>query len=186
MTRVLILNGTSSSGKSTLARALQAALPGAWLHFGVDDFIRALPAGLPGGITFGDGGEVRVGDAFRRLELAWMSGLAATARAGANLIVDDVFLGGAETQARWSAALGDLPTLWVGVDCDLAVAGAREAARPDRTPGMTRQQAGVVHTGVRYDLRLDTSADPPEAVARRVAAALLARLETGADATLRP
>lgn len=85
MARVLILNGTSSSGKSTLARALQSALPGAWLQFGVDDFIRALPAELPGGITFGDGGEVVVGDAFRRLERAWMAGLAATARAGANL-----------------------------------------------------------------------------------------------------
>ena len=48
----------------------------------------------------------------------------------------------------------------MGVDCDLGVAEAREAARPERTPGMARQQAGVVHAGVCYDLRVDTSADP--------------------------
>lgn len=39
-----------------------------------------------------------------------MAGLVETARAGANLILDGVFLGGKSTQARWREALGDLPT----------------------------------------------------------------------------
>lgn len=111
--------GPSSSGKSTLARALQAALPGA------------------------------------------------------------------ASQARWLAVLGGWPVLWVGVGCDLRVAEAREAARPDRTPGMARRQAATVHQGVRYDLRLDSSHDSPQALARRVAA-VLAGGPAMTGGTLRP
>ena len=43
-TQVIVLNGTSSSGKTTLARALQAVLPDPWLTFGIDTLLGALPA----------------------------------------------------------------------------------------------------------------------------------------------
>jgi chloramphenicol 3-O phosphotransferase len=42
-TRVIVLNGGSSSGKSSIARVLLELLPGLWLTFGVDAFIDALP-----------------------------------------------------------------------------------------------------------------------------------------------
>jgi len=41
--RVILLNGTSSSGKTTLVRALQATLPDPWLEIGIDRFVFALP-----------------------------------------------------------------------------------------------------------------------------------------------
>ena len=41
--RIVVLNGGSSSGKSSITRALQEMLPGIWLTFGVDTFIEALP-----------------------------------------------------------------------------------------------------------------------------------------------
>ena len=41
--RVIVLNGTSSAGKSTLSRALQARLDGAWLGIGIDTVVFALP-----------------------------------------------------------------------------------------------------------------------------------------------
>ena len=41
--RVLVLNGTSSSGKSTLGTALQTLLPDPWLVIGIDTFVFALP-----------------------------------------------------------------------------------------------------------------------------------------------
>jgi chloramphenicol 3-O phosphotransferase len=65
-TQVIVLNGGSSSGKSGIARCLQAALPDPWLVFGVDTLIRAMPASsrLPG-IEFASGGEVLVGPGFR-------------------------------------------------------------------------------------------------------------------------
>lgn len=172
--QVIVLNGGSSSGKSTLARSLQAVLPEPWLTFGVDDFVNSLPASLmdsDDGISFAPDGGVRVGPAFSALDAAWVAGIAATARAGAHVIVDEVFLGGPHSQDRWRRALGDLPTLWVGVRCEAATAAAREAARGDRTPGMAGLQAELVHRGVSYDLEVDTTQADPESVARAIAKA---------------
>ena len=100
--RLVILNGASSSGKTTLARAIQADWPGLWLHFSIDGLVDALPPTLRGGdgLTFGLAGEVSAGTAFRRAEAAWMVGVAATVRAGISAVVDDVSLGGALSQGR--------------------------------------------------------------------------------------
>jgi chloramphenicol 3-O phosphotransferase len=43
ITQVIVLNGGSSSGKSGIARCLQAVLPDPWLVFGVDSLIDAMP-----------------------------------------------------------------------------------------------------------------------------------------------
>ncbi|MFB7254496.1 chloramphenicol phosphotransferase CPT [Streptomyces nojiriensis] len=160
MTQVIILNGGSSSGKSGIVRCLQAVLPDPWLSFGCDAFVDALPAAMQTaqeGIEIAADGTVSVGAAFRTLEAAWTKGIAAMARAGARIVVDDVFLGGAASQQRWREALGDLPVLWVGVRCDESVASGREIARGDRVRGMAAAQADAVHRGVTYDLEVDTT-----------------------------
>ena len=41
-----MLNGGSSSGKSGIARCLQAILPDPWLAFGTDNLVQALPMSL--------------------------------------------------------------------------------------------------------------------------------------------
>ncbi|MCP2263388.1 chloramphenicol phosphotransferase CPT [Promicromonospora thailandica] len=173
--QVIVLNGGSSSGKSTIARALQELLPEAWLSLSVDTLVDAMPARLTAGgdgIGFADDGVVDVGPDFMALQDAWITGLVAMARAGAHLVVDDVFLGGGASQHRWLAALGDVPTVWVGVRCDPAVAARREAARGDRVAGMAAQQADVVHRGVAYDLEVDTSRAEAADCARAIAAHL--------------
>ena len=43
-TQVIVLNAGSSSGKSGIARCLQAILPDLWLTVGVGALIRAMPA----------------------------------------------------------------------------------------------------------------------------------------------
>ena len=166
--QVIVLNGGSSSGKSAIARALQELLPTPWLRLGVDDLLDALPEhGI--GIDFGDAGEVTPGPAFRELEAAWMAGVAAMVRAGAHVIFEDVFLGGAASQERVRAQLDGLDVLWVGVRCDPAVAAKRERARGDRTAGMAARQADVAHEGVDYDLEVDTTETTAEAAARVIA-----------------
>ncbi|MGF1432388.1 chloramphenicol phosphotransferase CPT [Kitasatospora sp. LaBMicrA B282] len=176
-TRMIILNGGSSSGKSTLARCLQAVLPDPWLTFGTDTFVDALPAALregDGGIEVGPDGEVEVGAVFRQLEEAWIAGVAAMARSGARVIVDEVFLGGAASQARWDRALEGLPVLWVGVRCAPEVAAGRELARGDRAVGMAQRQAELVHRGVRYDLEVDTGQAAAPDCARVIADRVIA------------
>ncbi|MCX4797273.1 chloramphenicol phosphotransferase CPT [Streptomyces sp. NBC_01242] len=172
-TQMIVLNGGSSSGKSGIARCLQAVLPDSWLTFGVDTLVDAMPAAMrasDAGIEFAPDGEVIVGPEFRTLETAWIEGVATMARMGAGVIVDEVFLGGAASQQRWQKALGGLRVLWVGVRCESAVATAREIARGDRVPGMAAAQADVVHRGVTYDLEVDTTRSESMECARIIAA----------------
>ncbi|WP_435974745.1 chloramphenicol phosphotransferase CPT [Streptomyces sp. Qhu_M48] len=174
-TQMIILNGGSSAGKSGIVRCLQAVLPDPWLAFGVDSLIDAMPLRMQSaedGIGFDADGGVTIGAEFRALEGAWAEGVVAMARAGARIIVDDVFLSGAAAQDRWRSFVGDLDVLWVGVRCDSAVAEGRETARGDRVTGMAAKQAHVVHEGVLYDVEVDTthteSLDCARAIAARV------------------
>ena len=172
-TQMIILNGGSSSGKSGIIRCLQAVLPDPWLAFGCDSFVAALPAKMQesdAGIAFAADGGVSVGSDFRALEAAWIHGVVATARAGARIIIDEVFLGGAAGQQRWHKALGGLDVLWVGVRCDGAVAAGREIARGDRVQGMAASQAELVHEGVSYDMEVDTTHTEALVCARAIAA----------------
>jgi chloramphenicol 3-O phosphotransferase len=172
-TQVIILNGGSSSGKSGIVRCLQAVLSDPWPVFGCDSFVDALPARMRAsdeGITFAADGEVSVGADFIALQAAWMEGVVAMARAGARVIIDDVFLGGAASQQRWQKVLGGLAVLWVGVRCERAVAAGREIARGDRIQGMAALQAEVVHQGVSYDLEVDTTHTESLECARTIAA----------------
>jgi chloramphenicol 3-O phosphotransferase len=61
--RVLVLNGGSSSGKTSVARQLQSVLEGVWLRLGVDTLIEAAPASLlaEDGLGLAEDGEVSVG-----------------------------------------------------------------------------------------------------------------------------
>jgi chloramphenicol 3-O phosphotransferase len=170
---VIVLNGGSSSGKSRIARCLQAIMPNPWLAVGNDMMIQAMPASMQAseaGIEFAADGGVRVGPEFRTLEAAWIEGVAAMARAGARVIVDEIFLGGAASQQRWQKALAGLDVLWVAVRCDSAVAAGRELAGGDRVQGMAASQAEVVHQGVAYDLGVDTTHTEALECARIIAA----------------
>jgi chloramphenicol 3-O phosphotransferase len=172
-TQVIVLNGGSSSGKTGIARCLQAILPQPWLRIGVDDLLDALPPSLmnaEAGIAFGGEGEVTVGAGFRAIEAAWWSGVAAMVRAGARVIVDDVFLDGAASQERMRECLDGLAVLWVGVRCDPAIAAGREIARGDRTIGMAASQAEIAHRGVVYDLEVDAGVNEAMDCARAIAA----------------
>jgi len=172
VTQVIVLNGGSSSGKSTIARALQEVLPGQWLTFGVDVLIEALPGrgeDPRSGLVLEPDGTVTLRSAFRAVEDIWYSGLAVMARRGALLILDEALLSGGAGQRRLRALLDGLDVLWAGVRCDPLVAAAREAARPDRIPGMAVKQAAAVHAGVAYDVEVDTTECSAAACARQIA-----------------
>jgi chloramphenicol 3-O phosphotransferase len=170
---LILLNGGSSSGKSGIARCLQVVLADPWLAFGIDSLVDALPARMQApedGTAFPASGAVNIGTGFRTLEAAWMDGIAAMARAGARIIIDDVFLSGAASQQRWQKALTETAVLWAGVRCNSAAAAGRETARGDRTQGMAASQANVVHEGVAYDLEVDTTDAESLSCARTIAA----------------
>ncbi|HZR53952.1 MAG TPA: chloramphenicol phosphotransferase CPT [Streptosporangiaceae bacterium] len=172
-TQVIVLNGCSSSGKSTIARCLQAILPRPWISLSVDDLVAALPPSLTEtgtGIAFAEDGTVTVDERFDEIQAAWLTGVGAMARAGARVIIDDVFLGGGASQERTRGHLAGLEVLWVGVHCDPAIAADREQARGDRVTGMAAAQTQIVHHGVVYDVEVDTSHTESLDCARVIAA----------------
>jgi chloramphenicol 3-O phosphotransferase len=185
---VIVLNGPSSAGKTTIASALQEVLEVSWLVFGIDTLIGAL--GLPllemhddaiigarprqhvvreGGIKFDVDGEITVGAEFRRLEAAWLEGLSRMAESGARLILDEVFLDGVHSQDRFRRAFDGRSIMWVGVTCDVDVATQRERDRGDRVVGASEKQSRHVHEGVHYDLVVDTTSRTPDDVAQQIA-----------------
>jgi chloramphenicol 3-O phosphotransferase len=164
---VIVLNGGSSSGKSTLAPYLQRGLPGIWLVVGVDDLIRALSYGpsdtsAGGSLSFSPDGSITVSDKFRRAESAWRVGMAAIANAGIGVILDDVFLDGGGSQSRLAQSMEHLTVVWVGVRCEPDVAEARELRRGDRVRGQARDQALRVHERVQYDFIVETTTRSPD------------------------
>ncbi|WP_061809349.1 chloramphenicol phosphotransferase CPT family protein [Rossellomorea vietnamensis] len=171
MTNIIILNGGSSSGKTTLAKCLQNSLTGPWLRFSIDDLIESMPESMlkkDSGIKLDEDGTVTPGTEFQELESAWMQGIGEMARRGARIIIDDVFLSGVKGRENWETALEGLQVLWVGVFCDPAVADAREKARGDRIEGMAVSQATFVHNGMNYDVTVDTSMSSAEECIRLI------------------
>jgi len=170
-TQVIVLNGTSSSGKTSIGRCLQSMLSTPWLLLGIDDLTRAVPdKGIDDGtlLHVSEIGQVEVGPGWRSLEASWYIGIATIAASGTGVIVDEVFLDGGAGQGRLRTALGGLEALWVGVTCDLDTARAREAQRPDRVAGQAESLASLVHEGVEYDLVVDTSRATAESCAAEI------------------
>ena len=158
--RVVILNGGSSSGKTTLARALQSALPDPWLLLGIDLLMWTLPprmVGDPDGLTF-EGGVITRGGAFLSLYASFRHAVAALARSGTNVLLDDVMLDGSADQRRWDEVFSGLDVCWIGVRCAADVVAVREAQRMSRPSEIARRQAETVHQDVHYDLEVDSAA----------------------------
>lgn len=154
--RVILLNGASSSGKSSLATALQEALDEPFLHVSSDQFIAAgmVPARREESGPFNWWHELRP-----RFFAGFHRCLPALADAGNDLIVEHVI----EFPA-WRAELADLlaglDVFLVGVHCDLDELDRRELARGNRTIGEGRAHLteNRIHTFGPYDLDVDTTA----------------------------
>lgn len=151
---VILLNGASSSGKSTLAHLLQQHLDEPYVYLAEDDFWAKFPQR---GRASDEAFEYRF-----RLYYGFLHCIAALAQCGNYVIVDTV----ADDRAallKCARLLQETTVLFVGVHCALSVLEAREQARGDRTPGTARRQFERVHSHGRYDVEVDTSQATPEA-----------------------
>jgi chloramphenicol 3-O phosphotransferase len=154
-TPVILLNGASSSGKTTLARALQRKLEEPFLYFSSDQLVAAgvLPE-VDRSATSGPRAwcnlRPRFFDGFHRA-------IAALAAAGNSLIVEHVI----EFRSWYDdllVLLADCDVFYVGVECPLPELERRERARGDRFIGEGRSHLeDGVHTWGPYDRRIDTS-----------------------------
>lgn len=152
--QIIFLNGTSSSGKTVIANALQDELPGPYMHVSIDAFFNFYPE------RYLDPRNKEEAVVLATLALRVVSGfhkcVAALAEAGNDIIVDHVLQEDGwlrECVESWA----ELDVLFVGVKCPLDVAEQREKARGDRDVGTARYQFERVHSHGLYDIEVDTS-----------------------------
>ncbi|MFN4186032.1 MAG: chloramphenicol phosphotransferase CPT family protein [Hyphomonas sp.] len=178
MATIIILNGTSSSGKSSLAQALQQAAAKNLLHVQMDAFLSMQPSRLnnhPDAFVFlpvegTDPPEIAIetGAFCQQLLDGMRRSVRALADAGLDLIVDDVWLQDNEQDA-YEALLREHTVHFVGVYASLEACEARERVRGDRDLGQARWQHSRVHVNARYDLEVDTTEASPELTAEVIA-----------------
>ncbi len=138
---IIILNGASSSGKTSLVRALQKTLDGPYLDAGLDRFLWMLPGRYLDRPLWDDvlGLATEAGATGHRLVLGMHRAIAALARAGNCVIADHVLVESAWL-ADCAAVFVELPAWLVGVRCPLEVLVERERSRADRTLGQAAAQ----------------------------------------------
>ncbi len=155
---ILLLNGASSSGKTSIVRALQMELPDAYLDAGLDRFLWMLPGRYLQRPLWDDvlGLATEAGETGHRLVLGMHRAIAALSRPGNGVVADHVLV-----EPAWAidcaAVLADLPAWLIGVRCPLAVLVERERSRGDRTLGQAAAQHDRVHAHCLYDFEVDTS-----------------------------
>jgi chloramphenicol 3-O phosphotransferase len=158
--RIIFLNGTSSSGKSSIARELLDILDdGVFFHLAVDNFNamrskRELES-------------EELDAALRRTRMGFHRSIAAMAEVGNDIVVDHVL----SEPWRLLDCLTVLPpddVLFVGVHCPLDELARREQTRGDRPPGLAAIQYEAVHAHGDYDVECDTSAASPRECAQRI------------------
>ncbi len=166
---IIILNGTSSSGKTSLVKAMQTLLPEPYLDAGIDHFIWMLPKRYLDRPLWDDvlGLATGAGATGQLLVTSMHHAIVELSRNGCNVVADHVLVEPAWV-AECARLFHDLPAWLIGVRCPLAVLEERERSRKDRTLGQARAQVPLVHAHGIYDLEVDTSVYSPEECARRI------------------
>ncbi|MFL5755691.1 MAG: chloramphenicol phosphotransferase CPT family protein [Chloroflexota bacterium] len=187
--QIVILNGAPRSGKTSIARAIQASSNEPWMNLGVDLAIQATPPHLRPGIGLRPGGERPDLEPFVVVAYrALYASVAAHSMLGLNVVVDvghhDAYSKPLGILRDAAERLSGLPVLLVGVRCPLDVILSRRAApgsagRYDSAlEPIERWQVEVHRPGI-YDLEVDTSVSTPE----ECAAVIWDRLDGGATDT---
>jgi chloramphenicol 3-O phosphotransferase len=157
--QIIFLNGTSSAGKTSIAKELQERLQEPYMLLSLDAFFLMYPEKAIDPQTK-SGAEV-----FVRLVPGVVEGFhkaaAALASTGNNLIIDHV-LQEDEWLDQCLQCLAEYSVLFVGVKCPLNILSEREKQRSDREPGTAEYQFSKVHADRIYDVEVDTSVLSPE------------------------
>jgi len=153
----MLLNGSPSAGKSTLAAAVQEVADKPIFHRSLDHFLDGYQPGW----------RSQDRSLFDKVMTGYVYSLASLVRAGCDVVAEAVII--PERLPLYRAALAEVPVLLIGVRCSLDIAKAREEARTDRTHlELDVPWFETVHH-VPYDMEVDTTDNPsPEVVAAQL------------------
>jgi chloramphenicol 3-O phosphotransferase len=167
--KIIIINGTSSSGKTSILKAVQERMEEPYLDAGIDRFIWMMPKRYLDRPLWDDvlGLADRAGGAGHRLFHGMHRAIAELSRASCNVVADHVLVEKAWVK-ECACLFAGLPAYLVGLHCPLEVLEQRERDRKDRTLGQARVQFHVIHRYTSYDLELDTTILSPQECAVRI------------------
>lgn len=173
--QIIILNGAPRSGKSTIARTIQAHFEGLWINLGVDAYNSMTPERYLPGIGLRPGGErPELEELVPFLYAALYESIAIHAGLGLNVVAD---LGHHDSYSQPLGILADcarrlegFAVFFVGVRCPIETIMKRRAvSEPGReglyleatdevpVPEPVRRWQEEVHKPGLYDMEVDTS-----------------------------
>jgi len=162
--KLIILEGPSGSGKSSLANALQETLlPQIWLSFSMDILIYTLP---PSVLHRCNTANDWVGVDGKAIGAAAQRCLRALVECGNNVIFD-LCLPSREYADAFQAEIRDLSPVQVGVRCDWSEIERRTLVRADRSIEEAERTFTRQHSLESYDLVIDTTAISPDLAAMK-------------------
>ena len=145
--KIIILNGVSSSGKTTLSKALQNAFSEEYLALGIDDIIGMLPTGLP---------DTGVEDTVRKCQTILHGFIRLLSDTGHNVIVDNIILASFGTLDECVTSLKDYQVMMVRLNCPAHELRRREQKRGDRSIGNGESQIDDLVPTDTYDVVVNT------------------------------
>ncbi len=171
---LIYLNGTSSSGKSTLAIELQKLIPRPVVYFSIDNILYSLaPEDL----------DAIMGKRAYRHSINWdsifsgyLSCLASLVNTG-NFVIGDCPIHNDKLASYFNRFVLPLERKFlVGIDCSLQTLESREVERRDRAIGVARRQFDGIHKFIGYDAKIETeehsSADLAEQIYSKLSASI--------------
>lgn len=149
---IIFLNGASSSGKSTLARAIQSRISVPFWHYSIDHYrdSNVLPMD-----------RIKAGEfVWRDLRVSFFDGfhasIPALVNAGNNVILEHIVEDEVWFKKSLGSALMEQDVFFVGVHCAVEELERRERGRGDRPAGDARRDFDKVHVDCVYDFEIDS------------------------------
>jgi chloramphenicol 3-O phosphotransferase len=180
---IIILNGPSASGKSSLQKSIQRLAPIPYLNVGVDNFFNDLfpdehgKLGMKADtdfmkdlryVTLKDNlVYLHVGPLGKKIVRGMNRAIAAYAKAGNNVVVDYIMY-----EQEWMKdlleQLQNCRVYLVGLYVPLDILQARERARSTSPVGHAGSHYDTVHLGNNYDLWIENSQGTPDEGAKKI------------------
>ncbi len=180
---VVIINGPSSVGKSSIIKAFQAQQKTLWLGIGIDNFFvgvlppkfyledkpehRLVMHGVASEDKIGKLFTLDVGPEGQKVIKGMHRAIAAYVREGNNVLVDYI-----QYDPAWIAdlkkVLQGFNVVWVGVTASLQSIEQREKQRGTSPEGHARSHYHTVHQGMKYDVMLNTDGLSPDQAADKI------------------
>jgi chloramphenicol 3-O phosphotransferase len=172
--KIVILNGTPRSGKTSIATVIQNTFDGVWMNLGGSQFKKMTPKLYQPGVGLRPGGErPDLEPLIVKLYQAMYESIAIHSKHGINVVVDvwhhDGYSVPRGILKNCARVLKDLPVLFVGVRCPIDIVMQRRIATWDTgyeedgsVPKSVKLWQEAVHVPGIYDMEVDTSIFTPE------------------------